>query len=356
VSLLSGVYIARSRNIAALREREERYRALFENAPLGVFEADISKFPPQILRANREAARIYGGTEMQLEGIPLNQLVTIESQDDFQQLLKGLQAGQAVTFESTHRRRDKSEFPVRISAALQRTPRRGQAAIVIVEDITMEKAWREEEEAIAEERRRIAREIHDSLAQDLVSLRMKARLWHKLVDESPQQMHAELDSLRDLLGDNIREVRRAIFALRPVALDELGFYSSLYHFIDDFAEQNQLRVNLQIKGEEICLPAFLEAALFRIVQEALHNIAKHAKASTVWIDFNLEETGMINLVIRDDGVGFDPTILEQAAARGHIGLKQMRERVAGLKGTFELFSAVDQGTEIHISLPFTSTS
>jgi len=135
-----------------------------------------------------------------------------------------------------------------------------------------------------------------------------------------------------------------------------GFIQACTTLLDDFAEQNQLRVNLQIKGEEICLPAFLEAALFRIVQEALHNIAKHAKASTVWIDFNLEETGMINLVIRDDGVGFDPTILEQAAARGHIGLKQMRERVAGLKGTFELFSAVDQGTEIHISLPFTSTS
>ncbi len=350
-----GIYTVRARNIAALREREERFRALFENAPLGVFEVDLSHAPPRILRANREAARIYGATAEELAAMSLDQLVVPGARVDVEHLLSGLWTGETVTVESIHRRRDGSEFPVRVSAARQRASRRGQTAIVIVEDITMERAWRSEEEAIAEERRRIAHEIHDGLAQDLVSLRMRARLWHQLVDEAPQQMHAEIDALRDLLRDDIREVRRAIFALRPVALDEAGFYPTLRQFAADFAAQNQVHVDLQVKGEEVHLPPFLEAVLFRIVQEALNNVARHAQASTVWIELNLEEAGVVQLTVRDDGVGFDPAILEQAARSGHLGLKQMRERVAGLKGTFSLRSAPGQGTEIYVTLPTEGT-
>jgi PAS domain S-box-containing protein len=351
LGIVLGIYTVRARNIAALREREERFRALFENAPLAVFEVDLSPSPPRILRANREAAHIYGATAEELAATSLDQLVAPGARVEVEHLLDGLRAGETVTVESTHRRRDGSEFPVRVSAARQRASRRGQTAIVIVEDITAERAWRSEEEAIAEERRRIAHEIHDGLAQDLVSLRMRARLWHQLVDESPQQMHAEIDALRDLLRDDIREVRRAIFALRPVALDEAGFYPTLRQFAADFAAQNQVHVDLQVKGEEVHLPPFLEAVLFRIVQEALNNVARHAQASTVWIELNLEEAGAVQLTVRDDGAGFDPAILEQAARSGHLGLKQMRERVAGLKGTFALHSEPGHGTEIRVGLP-----
>ncbi len=349
----SGIYTVRARNIAALREREERFRALFENAPLGVFEVDLSLSPPRILRANRAAARTYGGTVAELNDMPLDRLSAASALVDLDRLLGGLRAGEKVTLESTHRRQDGSEFPVRVSAALQRAPRHGQEAIVIVEDITAERAWRSEEEAIAEERRRIAREIHDGLAQDLVSLRMRARLWHQLVDESPQQMHAELDALRDLLRDNIREVRRAIFALRPVALDELGFWPSLRCFLSEFGEQNQLHVSLEVRGAEGDLPTRDEPVLFRIIQEALHNVARHAQASTVWVEVDLQGAEIIQVTVCDDGVGFDPASLEQAAHRGHIGLQQMRERVAGLHGTFSLSSAPGQGTVIHITLPRT---
>ena len=347
------IYRARVQNIAALREREERFRALFENAPLGVFEVDLAQSPPRILRANEAAARIYGRTAEELASMPLDGLVSPGAKADLERLLDGLRAGETVAVESTHRLQDGSEFPARVSAALQRVSRRGPTAIVIVEDITVEKAWRSEEEAIAEERRRIAREIHDGLAQDLAALRLRARLWHRLVDEAPQQMHAELDALRDLLGRHIRDVRRAIFAMRPVALDELGFYPALRQFAADFGEQNQIDVDLQLV-DKARLPAFMEAVLFRIVQEALHNVAKHARATTAWVTLSVE-AGMVHLTIRDDGVGFDPTILEQAARSGHVGLKQMRERVAGLKGTFILRTAPGQGTEIRISLPAVCT-
>ncbi len=343
------IYRARAQNIAALREREERFRALFENAPLGVFEIDLAQSPPRILRANQASARIYGRTAQELAASSPAVLVSLAAKAELERLLAGLRAGQTVTLESIHRRQDGSEFPARMSAALHRAGRRSPTAILIVEDITMEKAWRSEEEAIAEERRRRSCEIHDGLAQDLAALRLRARLWHKLVDEAPQQMHAELDALRDLLSRHIRDVRRVIFAMRPVALEELGFYAALRQFAADFGEQNQIDVNLQL-ADEARLPAFMEAVLFRIVQEALHNVARHARATTVWVTLSIEAE-MVRLTIRDDGVGFEPAILEQAARSGHLGLKQMRERVAGLKGTFSLHSAPGEGTEIRIILP-----
>jgi signal transduction histidine kinase len=264
--------------------------------------------------------------------------------------MNSLNVGETATVESTGLRRDGTEFPIRVSATGEPGPGPKQA-ILAIEDITAEKERRSEEEAIAEERRRIAREIHDGLAQDLVGLKFRVGLWHELVDDAPAQMHAELDGLQQLLGKNIREVRRSIFALRPVALDELGFYPALREFITEFGEQNQIHVDLRIEGPLERLPAFLEPVLFRIVQESLNNISKHAQAPMAWIVLDLESPDVVSLGIRDDGTGFDPAHLEQFVQRGHLGLKQMRERVERLKGTFEIRSQPGSGTQIHAVLP-----
>jgi len=173
--------------------------------------------------------------------------------------------------------------------------------------------------------------------------------------------------LRDLLREKIHDVRRSIFALRPVALDELGFYPALRQFIGEFGEQNQLYVDLRITGPPERLPASLEPVLFRIIQESLNNAGKHARAQTIWIALDLTSPAVVALSIRDDGVGFDPAMageytreageytreLDQASQRRHLGLKQMRERVENLKGTFEVHSQLGSGTEIRVILPMT---
>jgi signal transduction histidine kinase len=181
-------------------------------------------------------------------------------------------------------------------------------------------------------------------------------LWHKLVDDDPAQMHAELDGFRELLGRNIHEVRRSIFALRPVTLDELGFYPALRQFIDEFGEQNQLHVDLHVEGSAEQLLPFLELVLFRIIQESLNNVSKHAQAQMAWVELDLESPDAVTLAVRDDGVGFDPAILDQAVQRGHLGLKQMRERVENLNGTFKLRSQPGSGTEIRVVLPLVTQS
>ncbi len=340
----------RKRTEEALKESERRYRDLFENAPLCILEIDLEQTPPAIVRANRQAERVFGWTSKEFAALSPQEIVLPEAVSDLERMVTALEAGETITLETVGRRRDGTVFPIRASSAVGTMSGLNQA-VVVIEDIAAEKDRRSEEEAIAEERRRIAREIHDGLAQDLASLRLKVGLWHTLVDHNPAQMHAELDDLRDLLGQEIREVRRSIFALRPVALDELGFFPALYQFVGDFGEQNQLHIDLHVVGPKDRLLPSLEPVLFRIVQETLNNVGKHARASTVWIELDLRAADSVALEVRDDGVGFDPTTLEQAVRHGHLGLRQMRERVEGLGGTLELKSQAQKGTEIHVDLP-----
>ena len=227
-------------------------------------------------------------------------------------------------------------------------------SLVVVEDRTAEVSRRSEEQAIAAERQRMAREIHDGLAQNLAALLVRVGLWQDLVDQNPAQMHRELDALGNLLRANIREVRRSIFALRPVALEDLGFAPALRALVEDLSEQNQWHVALQVPEEER-LPALLEPVLFRILQEALNNIAKHARAGLVSIELARIPGERLALSIRDDGGGFDPAALDGAVRAGHVGLAQMRERVVDLHGTFELYSQIGRGTEIRVTLPISKT-
>jgi PAS domain S-box-containing protein len=343
----------RQRAEAEARESEARFRTLFEHAPLCIFEMDSSQTPPAILRANRQAEQVYGWSSEEFVGMPINRMFSSHEIPHLAQVEGALRAGETVTLESVSQRRDGSVFPVRISASPEAAPN-ASPIILTIEEITAEKARRSEEEAIAEERRRIAREIHDGLAQALASLRLRADVWHTLVDRDPSKLHAELDRLQEILGAGIREVRRSIFALRPVALEELGFYPALQQFINDFGEQNQLRVDLRILGSQDRLPASLEPVLFRIIQEALNNVGKHAQASTVWIELDLESASEVVLQMRDDGVGFDLALLDQAVRNERLGLKHMRERVENLRGTFRLHSQSGEGMEIQLAIPMGS--
>jgi PAS domain S-box-containing protein len=333
----------------ALRESEARFRNLFDGAPLCIFELDLSRKPHTIVQANQRAEEVYGWPRAELVSMPLPQLISGDSLDH-DRLFGALLTGETSTLESLHRRRDGSVFPVRASAA-PASITDPQRIIFAVEDITAEKSRRSEEEAIAEERRRMAREIHDGLAQNLASLRLRARLWHNIIDQNPDQMHAEVDAVRALLGEQIQDVRRSIFALRPVPLDQLGFFPALRQFIRDFGEQNQLHTDLHIVGSEERLPSRLEPVLFRIVQEGLNNVSKHAQASTVWIELDLDQAASLILVMRDDGIGFDPKQLARAARLGHLGLRQMQERVEELGGQFLLQVRPEKGTEIRVVLP-----
>ncbi len=229
-----------------------------------------------------------------------------------------------------------------------------QAALVVRNTQLYSRA---EELAIAEERNRIAREIHDGIAQNLAFLGLKADLCLILMDHlsasgpDADRLRSELSAIKEGLRENIRGVRRSIFALRPLELERLGFVSALSKFAEGFGEQNGLAIQLNIVGDETALPSQLEPPLFRAVQEALNNVGKHAAAGNVWIDLDLTGLDEVALSLRDDGRGFDTDLLPDAPLKGHRGVAQMGEKMASLGGSFSIESASGRGTRLQIKLP-----
>jgi PAS domain S-box-containing protein len=337
---------------ASARANEQRFRHLFENAPLCIFEVDVSSTPAIILAANHRAETLYGWSAAEFADLTVEQIVPLEARRAISRLIQRVRAGETVVIETSNRHRDGAIFPVRVIA----TPEtemgpHANHVVVAVEDITAQMQRRSEAEAIDEERQRIAQEIHDGVLQDLASLRLRASLWYDWVQASPVQMQAELDELQAILDREIAEIRRAIFALRPVALDEVGFFPALHQLAADFDNLHQFYVDLHISGAEEHLPPALELPLFRIVQEALSNVGKHAQASLVWISLDLTEDEVVRLTVRDNGLGFDPDSLEETVHGGHLGLKHMRERVEKAGGTLVVDSQPGQGTEVRVVLP-----
>lgn len=212
---------------------------------------------------------------------------------------------------------------------------------------------RSEEAAIAEERMRIAREIHDGLAQDLSALILKIGMTQKLLERGKgQELQRELHEIADQLRRDAREVRRVIFALRPIDIETLGFLPALEKLVNEFAQANEIELHFACRGGAGHLSPKLETALFRLTQEALNNIRKHAHAKHAWVDLEFVDGRGVTLRVRDDGRGFDvEQALKTARERGCVGLLQMRERAERAGGTFAVESAPDAGTRIDVNLP-----
>jgi signal transduction histidine kinase len=165
-------------------------------------------------------------------------------------------------------------------------------------------------------------------------------------------MRAALDEVQAVLNAAIVDIRRAIFALRPVDLDALGFFPALAQLVGDFGDQNQAAARLEISGPQKALPVVYELPLFRVIQESLNNVGQHARASSVLVRLTLDEAGGVAVSVRDNGRGFDPSQLGPTTeGAGHFGLRQMRERIVGLGGTLDIRCASGQGTELVITLP-----
>jgi PAS domain S-box-containing protein len=328
---------------------EQRYRHLFEYMPICIFVADLTVTAVTILEANRRAELVYGYTATELVGMPATHLVPEEARPAILTILQQVRQGLTVTAETINQRRDCTNFPVRVNAAPD--PTDANRMIVTVEDITAEKQRRGEAEAIDAERLRIAHEIHDGVAQSLAGLRFKSALWQHLADSAPPEMRAALEELQAVLTASIADIRRAIFALRPVDLEAMGFFPALMQLVGDFGDHNQVAARLEIPDPYDTLPAVYELPLFRIIQEGLSNIGQHAQASSVLVRLTSDAAGGVLVSVRDNGRGFDPSQIGPTDQASHFGLLQMRERILDLGGTLDIHSAIGQGTELLITLP-----
>lgn len=202
-------------------------------------------------------------------------------------------------------------------------------------------------QAQEEERRRVAREIHDGPAQAMANVVLRAEICEKLFLEGREEVAQELAQLKSLVKGSLTELRRIIFNLRPMALDDLGLVPTLNRYLENLREQEHVPVKLSVSGEGPRLGSTLEVALFRLVQEAVNNARKHSRASEIKVEITFLEESTIEISISDNGIGFDLKELEaEWAQRESFGLMSMKERIELLDGQFEIVSAPGQGTRI----------
>jgi signal transduction histidine kinase len=222
-----------------------------------------------------------------------------------------------------------------------------------------ERALYELERAIADERARIARDIHDGLAQGLAFRRMRIDLWQEWIKDDPERLRDELQDLKQALREQIQELRRAIFALRPMEFDEFGFLGGLHRYILEFAGQHGWQAEVDLSRAPATLTRELEATTFRIVQEALTNAAKHAQATQITVSLS-ETDGGLRVIVTDNGRGFDPGERradgQETDSFEHVGLRQMRERLAALRGQLTILSRPGAGAEVRAWLPLPAES
>jgi two-component system, NarL family, sensor histidine kinase DegS len=215
------------------------------------------------------------------------------------------------------------------------------------EALTFRNASRQVFQIIEEERMRIARDMHDGPAQSMSNLVLQAEILERLVDR-PEAVMSELQDFKRAVRSALDETRQLIFDLRPMTLDDLGLVPTLRKYLREYSDKYGIPVRFNLVGDERRLPGATEGTLFRIIQEALTNVQKHARAHSAEVTMTLaKERVAVN--VRDDGVGFDLPAVEASLARNrNLGLISMRERAELERGVLEVRTMPGKGTEIRV--------
>jgi len=316
-----------------------------------------------IQECNPAATRIFGYSREQMIGqtpflLHVNEALWAEFQRHFDAAVK--EKGFLSEFEFRMRRKNGALF----LTEQHLLPIRNEAAQVVtwvgvIRDVTerrrMEEGLREASRRIIEaqeaERQRVARELHDGVNQIIASAKMRLRKVEDLVGGLGPAGREILARCDRLLVQALEENRRIAHDLRPSDLDALGLTTACRNFCTDLKSRTNLAVKCTLTRLSESLPPAVQLNLFRIVQEALNNVARHARARTVRLQIAFQGDSVV-LRIQDDGRGFDLKTPRPAGQKGHgVGLTNMRERAASLGGTCEVKSAPSQGTTIIVRVP-----
>lgn len=202
-------------------------------------------------------------------------------------------------------------------------------------------------QAQEEERRRLARELHDEAAQALTSLLVHLRLLERA--KTPDEAQGRVKELRELTAQALEEVRRVSLDLRPTILDDLGLGPALEWRVDEFNRAHGMEATIEVQGIERRLPRNVELVFYRVGQESLSNVARHAGADAVDVSL-VQCDSVLTIEIIDDGCGFEPKLTNGDGPRG-LGLVGMRERLAMIDGELIIESAPGNGTRVVASAP-----
>jgi PAS domain S-box-containing protein len=347
----------------ALQESEEKYRQLFENESdaIMIFDANNLQFED----ANPATLKLFGYSK--------DEFLALNAEDISDEKAKTKVAVEKVKggFPESNKvplryfkRKDESIFPGEISAATFFSG--GRTKIIgTVRDITQRIQAEEKIHALTHElikaqeneRHRIARHLHDQVAQDLSSLKIG---WQTLFDHQQDvrpEVKKKILKLSRILDGSISAVRNLSYDLRPPGMDQLGLVRTALKYCDDFSETESIKVDFHSAGMDDLKRDFdTEINLFRLIQEGLNNIKKHADAAQVKIRLVASSPNII-LRIEDNGKGFDvESRLAKSLKEKRMGLSSMEERVGLLGGTMRIKSEISKGTKIVIEVPYAERS
>jgi PAS domain S-box-containing protein len=340
----------------ALRESEERYRELFENARDAVYVHDLDG---NYIRVNRATEGLSGYKREEIVGRNFIEFVAPEHVRYVRKSFYARLAEQGETaFEVDVIAKDGRRVPVEVrSRAIYEN-----GVMVGVQgtarDITERKLAqdalqmfsRQLIEAQEDERRRIARELHDQIGQILTAIKMNLYSVQQVLETAERNSYVK-DNI-EAVDEALRLVRDLSIDLRPPVLDDFGLATALCWYVDRYTQRTGLEVEITIElpDQNERFSRDLETACFRIAQEALTNIVRHAQASHIVLQL-VKDGNVLLLSIKDDGIGFDLESLQKRAPRAAtLGLISMQERAHAAGGTIEIDSTGSQGTEIRFSL------
>jgi len=340
--------------VFTLKGAEHAYRLLIESMNEGALTLTAGKM---ILYANQCFARMVKCPLEQVMGSSFRQFLSTEDQASLRQLLK--QANKAGSkIQVRLKVSDGTQIPAQISIRLLAKNGFAYAPIgVVVTDLT--EARRQEEllralthrvvQVQEAERGRVALELHDNITQLLCAAHFRSQTLVGEISGADGPAKVEAMKLRDMLGKIAEEVEHISRNLRPGVLDELGLEAVLHATSKEFAHRSGISVKLANKPLTERLPAEAELALYRVLQEALKNVEKHARARQVKV--SLTRQGIfIQLAIKDDGVGFDH-VRHLSRGKDGLGLLSMKERAYYVGGTLKIKSDRQSGTEIKVRIP-----
>ncbi len=361
---------------AALRATQTKLAAILENSADAVISLNGHL---RITLFNRAAEKMFGYTEAEILGRPLDMLVPERFRAAHRQHAARFDASPEPNLKMSNRRpvfglrKDGTEFPM--DAPLSRIEIEGEKVFtVIVRDITERVRTQEEilrsrdelelrvRERTAElqalssrmaqlqdeDRRRIARELHDGTTQCLIALNVDLGIMSKLLGSSDFRLQQMVSHSRQLATQCLDELRTVSYLLHPPLLDELGLDLALRNYVTGFSARSEVQVELQLPDNLNNLPRDVQLATFRIVQEALTNIHRHSDSRSASISLR-SKAGELQLEISDQGRGIPREVLENVNGRMGIGIASMRERVRHLGGCFVI--EANSGTTIRVVLP-----
>ena len=202
-----------------------------------------------------------------------------------------------------------------------------------------------------EERKRIARELHDETGQWLTALAVGLGGVEQTVSQNPELAQKQIGELKTMTMSAIDNLRQFVYDLRPSVLDDMGLVSAIRWFVDQYAERAKIKIDFQVTGVKRRLPAQVETVLFRIAQEALNNVGRHSHATRAIVQLEFAEA-MLMLAVEDNGKGFDVAqVLGPNPARKSWGLLGVQERIELVGGKFEIESAPGRGTKMTVKVP-----